>query len=371
MNVILFFTFDISLKTWHETGLLERELKFFKRLISNGVKLTLVTYGDSSDLNFVNNSNIKILPIYSLIKKPKNKIFRYLKSFFIPYIIRNEIKKSDLIKTNQLMGSWVAIISKLFFRKKLIIRTGYDLLTFNVKNKKTKLIIIFTYLLTIISIIFSNRYIVSSITDKKFLNKITLKIFNKKIIIIRNWVEYTDEISYQNRTDTILTVGRLEKQKNISLLIKVANDNNVSLDIVGSGTLKRELMNLSKDLTNINFLGSFNNSQLLELYKNYKIFVVTSFFEGNPKSLLEAMSAGCIVVASNIPNISEIITDGVNGYLHNFNVEEINNIVEDIKKNYKNYENVIRNSRDTIRENFNLEDISNLEFEIYKNLTDN
>ena len=44
------------------------------------------------------------------------------------------------------------------------------------------------------------------------------------------------------------------------------------------------------------------------------------------------MSAGCIVAASNIPNISEIITDGVNGYLHNFKVEEINNIIEDIKK---------------------------------------
>ena len=59
MNVILFFTYDISLKTWHETGLLERELKLFNKLISNGVNLTLVTYGDISDLNFINNQTLK------------------------------------------------------------------------------------------------------------------------------------------------------------------------------------------------------------------------------------------------------------------------------------------------------------------------
>ena len=73
------------------------------------------------------------------------------------------------------------------------------------------------------------------------MNKITLKIFYKKIIIVRNWVEYKDEVSYQNRTDTILTVGRLEKQKNIELLINVANENNSSLDIIGSGSLKKRV----------------------------------------------------------------------------------------------------------------------------------
>ena len=110
---------------------------------------------------------------------------------------------------------------KNFFRKKLIIRTGYDLLTFNLKNKKPPLIIMFTYLLTIVSIILSNKYFVSSNTDKDYLNKITLKMFRKKIILVRNWVEYKDKINIENRKNSILTVGRLEKQKNIRLLIEL------------------------------------------------------------------------------------------------------------------------------------------------------
>ena len=114
MNFILFFTYDISLKTWLKTGLLERELRFFNKLIDNGVNLTLVTYGDASDLSIIDNQSISILPVYSLYKKPKNRVYRYLKSLFIPIYIRREIKNSDLIKTNQLMGSWVAIISKIF-----------------------------------------------------------------------------------------------------------------------------------------------------------------------------------------------------------------------------------------------------------------
>ena len=205
MNVILFFTYDISLKTWLKTGLLERELRFFNKLIDNGVNLTLVTYGDASDLSIIDNQSISILPVYSLYKKPKNRVYRYLKSLFIPIYIRREIKNSDLIKTNQLMGSWVAIISKIFFRKKLIIRTGYDLLTFNLKNKKPPLIIMFTYLLTIVSIILSNKYFVSSNTDKDYLNKITLKMFRKKIILVRNWVKYKDKINIENRKNSILT----------------------------------------------------------------------------------------------------------------------------------------------------------------------
>ena len=43
-----------------------------------------------------------------------------------------------------------------------------------------------------------------------------------------------------------------------------------------------------------------------ELLK-YKIFVSSSNFEGNPKGILEAMASGCVVIAKDNINISEII----------------------------------------------------------------
>ena len=55
---------------------------------------------------------------------------------------------------------------------------------------------------------------------------------------------------------------------------------------------------------------------LLEIYKQYKFFVLSSDFEGNPKVLLEAMAAGCIVIAKNIPNNQELIENNQDGFLY-------------------------------------------------------
>ena len=50
MNIILLFTYGYSLKTWHESGSLDRELLFYKKLKEDfGVDTTFVTYGDSND----------------------------------------------------------------------------------------------------------------------------------------------------------------------------------------------------------------------------------------------------------------------------------------------------------------------------------
>ena len=44
---------------------------------------------------------------------------------------------------------------------------------------------------------------------------------------------------------------------------------------------------------------------------NYKYYLSSSKFEGNPKTILEAMSSGCIVIASNIKNHKEIIKHNI------------------------------------------------------------
>ena len=48
MEVALFLTFDYSLKTWDESGTLNRELKIYKKLSeSKGIKFKFFTYGNS------------------------------------------------------------------------------------------------------------------------------------------------------------------------------------------------------------------------------------------------------------------------------------------------------------------------------------
>ena len=76
-----------------------------------------------------------------------------------------------------------------------------------------------------------------------------------------------------------------------------------------------------KNNTKVNFLGNINNNELIQTLRNYKYFILPSFFEGNPKVVLEAMAAGCIVLVSSIPNNTEIIKDRKNGYV--FSISKI------------------------------------------------
>ena len=367
MHIVYFFTYGYSLETWNEAGILNREIKLFKELIKkHNLKFTIITYGNESDLAFDLDKNINIVPIYTLVKKSKNKFINLLNSFFLSKKIYKKIDRFDVIKQNQLLGSWVSILFKLRSRKPLYTRTGYDMFLFSLKEKKSVFKVTLYYLLTQITLYFSNLYSITSTQDRNFLSKFF--IVNKKKLVKRpNWVENIyDKKFMERKSKTILSVGRLEKQKNYEHLIKSLVGTNFSLDIVGDGSNKDRLQTLAENYSvQINFLGILNNEDLLKLYTEYKYFVSSSLFEGNPKAILEAMSSGCVVIAKDIPNNSEIINNRKNGIL--FNEENnLNNILLNIEK----IENLEEISSDSIEHTKIFNSIDKLSDEIYSDFID-
>ncbi len=333
MHIVYFFTYGYSLESWNSAGILDRELKIFDKLIEKyNLKFTLVTYGDEREYDFNLNENIKVLPIYTLIKKSPGKFINLIKTFFISKLILNKVPDCDVIKQNQLLGSWIPILCKLKTKKPLYIRTGYDMFLFSIKEKKSIFKILSYYLLTQITLFFSNLYSITSKEDKLFLTKYFLT-GKKKLIIRPNWVEnYNTKDFLERKSKSLLAVGRFEKQKNYKHLIESLAGTEFSLDIVGSGSEKEELEKLSRDLSvQVNFLGILKNEELLKLYTEYKYFVSSSEYEGNPKAILEAMSSGCVVIARAISNNKEIITDLDNGFLFNEDKNSLNQILDKIK----------------------------------------
>ena len=139
MHVVIFFTYDYSLKIWSDTGILDRELIYYEKMLdkNNDLQITFVTYGDDDDLDLaINLERIKVIPVYSTIKN-KSKIINFIKSFYIPFLLKNKIKDIDVIKQYQLQGAWISIIYKYLVKKPLIVRTGYDMYSFSIKEKKT------------------------------------------------------------------------------------------------------------------------------------------------------------------------------------------------------------------------------------------
>ena len=369
LNILYIFGFNYSLDLWKTSGSLEREFIFFDELNKRkDVHFTLLTYGDANDFNLINLDNVSVIPIFNYFKKNNSKLLKLIKSIIFPFRVKNNLENIDLIRTNQLSGAWVAIIFKYLLKKPLFLRTGYDAYLFSRENNKYKLNQFLTYLLTNLSLKVSNLYSVSSKSDYKFITE-NYSFKNKEKLIYRpNWVSQTDFLyDINNRERDFFTVGRLENQKNYLFLIETISNLNLNLDIFGKGSLKNLLQKAADNATSsINFYDHLDHLTLKEIMKKYKIFILPSKFEGNPKVLLEAMSCGCIPIVSNIPNHSEIILNDYNGFL--FDLDNKNSLLESINLliESKNLEYLSLNSFNTIKDNFTLEKSIDYEVEDYK-----
>jgi len=309
---------------WHDAGLLDRELIIYKGLLSLGHRVTFVTYGDDSDYDFQDIlGDISIIPVYDYIKKPKSKLLRLIKSFFVPFYIKKEINKTTILKTNQLWGSWVPVIIKILYKKPLLVRCGfehYHQLILNQKpNKNIKYFFwkITVWLLSIISYRIAEKIIITSKNEKEFVTS-AFKIDPDKIhvnynVIDTNVFKPLEQKKYDNR---IVFIGRLTNVKNLFSLLDAISQTKYKLDIIGNGELKSSINKyINENNINASILGVIPNADLPKRLSKYKLLVLPSFYEGNPKVLLEAMACSVLVLGSNITAISEIIKHNKNGIL--------------------------------------------------------
>ncbi|MTF39339.1 glycosyltransferase [Cyanobacterium aponinum UTEX 3222] len=113
----------------------------------------------------------------------------------------------------------------------------------------------------------------------------------------------------------LLYVGRVSAEKEIDKIKPVLeNIPNARLAIVGNGPAREELEALFAG-TNTNFVGYLHGQDLGSAYASADAFIFPSSTETLGLVLLEAMAAGCPVVAARRGGIPDIVTDGVNGYL--------------------------------------------------------
>ena len=332
IKVAVFFTYDYTVGTLKASGLFEREMKIYDVLAKKyDIKFIFFTYDEILNSKDFGYKNFQFFPIYKFVKRFDNKIIRLFYSFFIPFKINKHLIGVDIIHQHQLLGSWVPLILKYLQNIPLLVRTGYDAYAFSIESNDSKLKIFFYKILTKVTLGYSDIYTVTSFSDLTFLKKY-FPIENVKVV--PNWIEKASKIYSKKNNNNILMVGRLESQKNYPLafeLIKSLNGE-FELDIYGSGSKKEYLALLvDKEGLKVNFLENISHSELLKTYGKYKYFLSTSKFEGNPKTILEAINNKCIVFATDISNHSEIISNGFNGYLYSN--------LDDLIEKFKNIQN--------------------------------
>jgi glycosyltransferase involved in cell wall biosynthesis len=124
---------------------------------------------------------------------------------------------------------------------------------------------------------------------------------------------------HEGRGNRLLFIGRLAKAKGLPILLEAAaRVADATLDIAGDGPERKILEEKARMLNisnRVKFLGYQSQQQVRELLKHADVFVMSSFAEGLPVVLMEAMAAGVPVVSTCIAGIPELVSDGHSGFL--------------------------------------------------------
>ncbi|MGB5627218.1 MAG: glycosyltransferase family 4 protein [Woeseiaceae bacterium] len=114
------------------------------------------------------------------------------------------------------------------------------------------------------------------------------------------------------------TVGALIKKHKghhvlLETLRELQSDTDLHCLIVGDGYDRQELEQQAEGLSNVEFLGF--RSEVGTYLRLFDLFAFPSLEEGFGSTLLDAMQAGCPIVASNVGGIPEIVSHEQNGLL--------------------------------------------------------
>lgn len=322
-----------------------------QELVNLGHEVTVFTpkIMENNGLSFSNNS-LKLIRVDVNKKIPFKALQFWLN---LPKVLKekHESEKFDLVHINGFNSYW-------FIRKLINIphvltvhHTTQDVLESNKKN----------FLYRIKDLSGENNYLFPLIERKavKYANKIIAvseftkrriveihKINPANIQVIYNGISEYGKNSKINPKKfkeneglpdkkMILFVGRVnDPRKGLYTLIKAFKETLDEIEaimvVLGSGD-ETEFVKLSEELKisqNIFFKGYVDGNSLNKFYQSCDVYVCPSRLEGFGLTILEAISNGSPVIASNVGAIPEILEDGKNGLLVDVdNPNQLNNAI--------------------------------------------
>ncbi len=230
---------------------------------------------------------------------------------------------------------------------------------------------------TAVDLTVTKELIQMGITDSKIdyiPNGVNIDLFkpygNKK--------ELKKKFNLPENSTIILSIGRINEQKQplklIELFSKISkNVDNLILVMGGTGELleKAKKMVKAKNLNDVKLLGHVEyKTELPYLYACSDYYIMTSRYEGQPLTLLEAMSSGLKCIVTNLPNLKNIVNEAICGITIDINNEKkaMKDVIGYINENNQKHS---INAREHAIKNFDWELIADKylnEFQELKNI---
>lgn len=290
---------------------LSRELY---NLVKEDIKI-IIREEDLNDYSFVSSKSLIVL------KNIKNSKDRNLcEQLYIPKMISRDYKNCIL----HYPDSMAPILSN---NKKIVI-TVHDLAFRSLSNVFTKKTVLWKNFMLSSAVKKANQIIAITNFTKDELTRY-YKNVDSKVNVVYNGFNRLNDVSIFNSNISdkiyemskykyILTVSTISPRKNMDTLIKAVNllrdeNSNIKLIICGSnGWMYEDIYKLVDDLKlndRVLFTGKVNDDELKYLYKNAKLFVYPSIYEGFGLPPLEAMSFGVKTIVSDVTCLREVLRE--------------------------------------------------------------
>jgi len=171
---------------------------------------------------------------------------------------------------------------------------------------------------------FTSRIITVSESDRELAIKKRL-CDPAKIVAVHNGMpdvgpEHYAKPGAQDGPVHIVMIARFSPQKDHETLLNalaLIKEKSWKLSLVGDGPDEAKVRGLVKQLGldgRVEFVGSVKS--VVDILSRAQIYVLTTFSEGLPRSIIEAMRAGLPVVSNRVAGIPEQVVSGRNGFLH-------------------------------------------------------
>ena len=143
---------------------------------------------------------------------------------------------------------------------------------------------------------------------KAIYNGVNIELYNNEI---RNRINHKFEIVF---------VGALLKAKGVLDLLRACaflKKESLQIKFIGRGDIDEYNSFIKKNGISdmVKFIGQAGDEEKISLLKNAQVFVLPSYAEGQPLSILEAMSCGLPIISTRVGTIPELIKDEENGFL--------------------------------------------------------
>lgn len=214
---------------------------------------------------------------------------------------------------------------------------------------------------------YTDRFI--CVSDADFKTAKEMKIIDpEKSVVIKNGidlsrftkkdkcVELMSKLGLNNDDIIIGNISRFDFQKNQRLIISNAKFisekyTNVKILLAGNGKYFDECRKMADETgfrEKFIFTGEINNPEVY--YNLFDIFIFPTLWEGLSISLIESMSSGNCILASNIPANAELIQNEKNGLVFDLKnntefTDKLERLLEDINLRIKLSENALSDSK--------------------------